>query len=205
MKLLGLTGGVGMGKSACAQLFRERGVPVVDTDDLAREVVEPGQPALTEIRQLFGAEMLDADGRLRRDRLAQRVFADPPARQQLEAILHPRIRQLWRAQADRWRSQGHRLAVVAIPLLFETKAELELDRVICVACSAATQLSRLEARGWPPEQIQQRIHAQWPSEDKMAKADFVIWTEASLAIHAAQLDRILQRLGERTEPLSIEH
>ena len=80
MKLLGLTGGIGMGKSASAQLFRARGVPVVDTDDLARQVVEPGQPALAEVREVFGAEVLGPTGQLRRDELARRVFADPAAR-----------------------------------------------------------------------------------------------------------------------------
>jgi dephospho-CoA kinase len=191
MTLLGLTGGVGMGKSACAQFLRARGIPVSDTDELAREIVEPGQPALTEVQRLFGAEIVGADGRLRRDALARRVFANPEDRKQLEAILHPRIRQLWRAQVESWRTQGFRIGVVAIPLLFETRAEREFDLVICTACSSATQSARLQARGWPAEQIQQRIRAQWPIEEKMAKANFVIWTEPTLEIHAAQLDRIL--------------
>jgi dephospho-CoA kinase len=194
MKLLGLTGGVGMGKSTCTQLLRARGIAVVDTDDLAREIVEPGQPALAEVRQHFGAEITDADGRLRRDVLAKRVFSDSAARQQLESILHPRIRQLWRAQATSWRTEGRSLGFVAIPLLFETKAEAELDAVVCVACSPAAQLDRLRDRGWSVEQIDQRIHAQWPTEEKMAKSNFVIWTESTLEIHAAQLDRILRRL-----------
>ena len=191
MKLLGITGGVGMGKSACTQLLRGRGIPVVDTDELAREVVEPGQPALLELQQLFGSDILDSDGRLRRDLLARQVFDDANLRKKLEAILHPRIRQLWRAQADSWRSTGHRLGAVAIPLLFETKAEAELDVVICVACTRPSQWQRLQARGWPDEQIAQRLQAQWSIEEKMARADYVIWTEASLEIHAAQLDRIL--------------
>lgn len=193
MRVLGLTGGVGMGKSACAKLLEARGIPVVDTDDLAREVVEPGQPGLAEVRNVFGTEVIDAEGRLRRDALARRVFADPQARRQLENILHPRIRRLWRAQVEAWRIQGPSLSVVAIPLLFETKAEAELDAVICIACSAATQLTRLQARGWPAVQIEQRILAQWPIEQKMARSDYVIWTEASLEIHAAQLERILRR------------
>jgi dephospho-CoA kinase len=194
MRLLGITGGVGMGKSACAQMLRERSIPVIDTDDLAREVVEPGQPALNEVQRLFGPEIIDADGRLRRDVLARRVFADPAARQQLEAVLHPRIRQLWRAQAESWRTQGLPIAAVVIPLLFETKAERELDLVICTTCSSATQSARLQARGWPAEQIEQRIRAQSPIEEKMAKANFVIWTDPTLEIHAAQLDRILRGL-----------
>jgi dephospho-CoA kinase len=191
MTLLGLTGGIGMGKSASDRLLRDRGVAVVDTDLLAREIVEPGQPALTEIQSVFGPRMVGPDGRLRRDELARRVFADPAARQQLEAILHPRIHTLWRAQVETWRAEGRTLAVVVIPLLFETKAEVELDAIICVACSAVTQRQRLLARGWPAEQIEQRLRAQWPAEDKISRADYLIWTEAGMDVHAEQLDRIL--------------
>jgi dephospho-CoA kinase len=191
MKVLGLTGGIGMGKSTAAQLLGSRGVAVVDTDDLARQVVEPGQPALAEVREAFGAGILAPDGQLRRDELARRVFADASARLRLESILHPRIRALWRAQMETWRAAGRSLAVVVIPLLFETKAEAELDATICVACSAATQHRRLVARGWPPEQIEQRLQAQWPIEKKMASADYLVWTEAGLDVHDAQIERIL--------------
>jgi dephospho-CoA kinase len=193
MQLVGLTGGVGMGKSTCAQLLRERQIPVVDTDDVAHELVEPGQPALKEIGQAFGAEMLDAEGRLRRAELARRVFHDPAARRRLEAILHPPIRERWRAQADAWRAQSVPLGVVVIPLLFETDAQKELDATICLACSPKTQIERLQPRGWSWEQLEQRIAAQWPIEKKIAAADYVIWTEGPLAIHAAQLDGILER------------
>ncbi len=192
MKVLGLTGGIGMGKSTADQLLRERGVAVVDTDLLARQLVEPGQPALGEIQQTFGPEFVDADARLRREELARRVFADAVARRQLEDILHPRIRALWMAQVEAWRAEGRPVAVVVIPLLFETDAASHFDATVCVACSAATQRQRLQARGWTAEQIEQRIQAQWPVEKKMALADFVVWTEAGLDVHAAQLDRILK-------------
>jgi dephospho-CoA kinase len=197
MKVLGLTGGVGMGKSACADLLRARGVPVVDTDDLARQVVEPGQPGLEEVRRLF-PQVFGPDGRLRRDQLARRVFSDATARRQLEGILHPQIRQLWRRQMERWRSEGHALAVVVIPLLFETNAQEEVDRVICVACSPATQEQRLLARGWSADECVRRIAAQWPIENKLALAHFVIWTEGGLELHAAQLYRILDSAGLTT-------
>jgi dephospho-CoA kinase len=192
LKVLGLTGGVGMGKSTAAQLLVTRGVAVVDTDDLARQVVEPGEPALAEVRAAFGPQITGPDGRLRRDELARRVFADPAARTRLESILHPRIRALWRAQVQIWRAEGRPLAVVVIPLLFETQAEAELDATICVACSAAAQYQRLLARGWPPEQIEQRLQAQWPAERKMARADYVVWSEAGLDVQAAQIERILR-------------
>ncbi len=186
-----------MGKSTCALLLRARNVPVVDTDDLARTVVEPGQPGLAEIRAAFGSQMIDKEGRLNRGELARSVFADPAARQRLESILHPRIRELWRAQAKEWEAQAHPLGVVVIPLLFETGAESELDATVCLACSQATQLQRLSARGWSGDQIDQRIRAQWPIEQKLAKSDFVIWTEAGLDVHAEQLDRILRAIKTR--------
>jgi dephospho-CoA kinase len=191
MKVLGLTGGVGMGKSTCAQLLQSRGARVVATDELARQVVAPGQPALVEVRKVFGPALVGSDGQLQRGKLAEIVFADPAARRKLEAILHPRIRDLWHAQIETWRNEGRPLAVVVIPLLFETKAEAEFDTVICVACSAVTQRQRLLARGWTPEQIRQRNAAQMPVEEKMARAHHVIWTEGGMDVHAQQIDCIV--------------
>ena len=194
MKVVGLTGGVGMGKSNSARLLRLRSIPVVDTDDLARQVVEPDQPALAEVQRVFGAEIVGQDGHLRREELARRVFSDPAARKRLEDILHPRIRALWRAQMEVWRAEGRSLAVVVIPLLFETSAEAELDATICIACTRLTQHQRLLDRGWSPADIEQRVRAQWPIEIKMARADYVVWTEANLDVHADQLNRILTGL-----------
>ena len=99
MILLGLTGGIGMGKSTSAGLFERRGVLVVDTDELAREVVAPGEPALDEVRRLFGAEVIGPDGGLRRDVVARIVFNAPEKLRELEAVLHPRIRDRWRARS----------------------------------------------------------------------------------------------------------
>jgi dephospho-CoA kinase len=192
MKLYGLTGGIGMGKSTTDKFLRERGVAVVDTDEIARQVVEPGQPALAEVTALFGPDIVSDDGRLRRDELARRVFSDASALSRLEAILHPRIRAIWRAQVDEWRAQGLPRAVVVIPLLFETSAQVEFDKIICVACTAGSQRRRLTARGWSSQQVEQRIHAQWPVEKKMELSHYVIWTEAAMEVHAAQLDRILR-------------
>jgi dephospho-CoA kinase len=110
--------------------------------------------------------------------------------------MHPRIRALWQSQSAAWRAEGRPIALVIIPLLFETGAETEFDATLCIACSAATQHERLLARGWPDEQIEQRIRAQMPVETKIARSDYVIWTEGSIEVHAAQLDRILSRLSE---------
>jgi dephospho-CoA kinase len=194
MKLLGLTGGVGMGKSTAAQFLRNRGVPVADADELARQLVEPGQPALNEIQAAFGKKIMAPDGQLRRSALARIVFADAAARKKLETILHPRIRERWLAQIETWRRENHTLAVVVIPLLFETKAESHFDKTVCVACSAPTQRQRLLSRGWTPEQIQQRVAAQWPVEQKISRADFVVWTDGALDAHAQQLERIFVKL-----------
>jgi dephospho-CoA kinase len=192
MKTFGLTGGAGMGKSTSAQLLRERGVPVVDTDELARQVVEPGQPALAQIQKAFGQEIVDPGGALRREELARRVFADPGARLELEAILHPPIRRLWMARLEEWRAEGRTVGVVVIPLLFETSAEGSFSATICVACSEATQRERLLARGWTSIQLEQRIMAQWPIEKKISRASFLVWTEGPLEVHAEQLARIFR-------------
>lgn len=193
MKLLGLTGGVGMGKSTAAKILVERGVPFMDSDELARRIVEPGEPALAEIRQTFGNAVIGPDGRLRRDVLARVVFSDPAARQQLEAITHPRIGVLWKKQAESWRGGQVPVACVAIPLLFEIGAEKEFDATVCVACSPATQQGRLRDRGWTDEQIRQRIAAQLPVEKKIARATYVIWSEGGLDVLRAQIERILSR------------
>ena len=194
MKTLGLTGGIGMGKSTAAEWLHQRGVPVVDSDQLAREVVEPGQPALAEIQQTFGEDMVGPDGRLRRDLLADIVFADLASRRKLEEITHPRIGDLWRARVETWRAEGHALAAVVIPLLFEIEAQTECDATICVACSTWTQHQRLLPRGWSLEQIRQRVQAQWPADKKMELADYVVWNEGGLEILRAQMARILERL-----------
>jgi dephospho-CoA kinase len=191
MKLYGLTGGVGTGKSTSEKLLRERGIAVVDTDTIAREIVEPGQPALVEIQALFGPNIVSADGRLRREELARRIFSDAVARTRLEQIMHPRIRQIWRKHVHEWRAQRLAQAVVVIPLLFETNAGNEFDSIICVACTAKSQQERLRVRGWDAQHIEQRKRAQWPVEKKMELAHYVVWTEAGLDVHKTQLSRIV--------------
>ena len=190
MKVFGLTGGIGMGKSAAARWLAGRGVPVIDTDLLARQVVEPGEPAWAEIKLTFGPEVIAPDGGLNREALAKVVFSSSDARKKLEAITHPRILVLWREQIKKWRAEKHRFAGVVIPLLFETAAEKELDATLCVACSPATQQERLQERGWTREHMAQRLAAQWPVEEKMGRADFVVWSEGCLEVVGQQLERI---------------
>jgi dephospho-CoA kinase len=194
VKLFGVTGGVGMGKSTAGQILEQRGVAVADTDLIAHRLTEPGQPALSNIAQRFGPAVLSADGRLNRAALARIIFADAGARADLEAILHPPIRAAWEAEAQRWRAEGRDCGAILIPLLFETGAAPRFDAVICVVCTETSQWRRLRLRGWTDDQILQRLAAQWPVERKMARSDFVVWTDTTLEIHAAQLERVvLQR------------
>jgi len=194
MKLCGLTGGVGMGKSTAAGFFLAQGVRVIDTDELARQLVQPGQPALAEIRQEFGDGILTAAGELNRAELGRRVFADAAARKKLEAVLHPRIRAAWLARVELWRQENCPLALVVIPLLFETEAEAHFQKIICVACSPAAQQERLAARGWSPAQISQRRAAQWPVDQKIARSHYVLWTEGEMPSTERQVAQVLRRL-----------
>ena len=204
MKVCGLTGGVGMGKSTAAALFRERGAQVLDTDEIARQLVQPGRPALAAIQAAFGSQVIGSAGELNRAALAQIVFADANARKQIESILHPPIREQWISQIETWRAalersggghgEDHSVAMVVIPLLFETQAGPHFDKIICAACSAAAQRERLLARGWTSEHLRLRNAAQLPVEDKIARADHVIWTEGTLAVHARQIERLLAAL-----------
>jgi dephospho-CoA kinase len=195
VKTIGLTGGVGMGKSTCARFLADMGVPVIDTDELARELVRPGQPALEEIRETFGPRVFNAAAELDRTALAEIVFADENSRRQLEDILHPRIQQSWQAQVASLAAAGTLLAVVVIPLLYETAAEYRFDVVACVACSETEQGHRLAARGWTVEQSRARQAAQLPIVEKIRRADFVIWSEGGLESHRKQVMKLLAGLG----------
>jgi dephospho-CoA kinase len=194
MKTFGLTGGMGMGKSTAARVLRQMGVLVVDTDALAHQLVEPAQPALEEIRAVFGPQVIE-DGRLKRDALAKIVFHNAQARSVLENILHPKIRTLWQSEVKAQQAKGTPMMAVDIPLLFETGSESEFDATVCVACTALTQMRRLKERGWSDENIRQRIQAQWPAEKKMALAAYVIWTEGSMDVYQLQWIAIIKQAG----------
>ena len=195
MKVCGLTGGIGMGKTTTAQILSQLGVRVVDTDELARQLAQPGEAAWSEIQSVFGPTVIAADGQIQRDELARIVFADPSARHQLEKILHPRIRSAWLARVETWREEGHALAVVVIPLLFETNAEAHFTKIICAACLPATQRERLIARHWTAPHLAQRLAAQWPIEQKIARSDYVLWTEGRPESLRRQLEGLIVRLG----------
>ena len=190
MKLYGVTGGIGSGKSAAMEAWRKLGWPAVDTDKIARDLVEPGREAVAEIRCEFGSAIVSDTGVLNRRALARVVFEDQGARARLERILHPKIRAQWRLVVEEWRLAGWESAAVIIPLLFETHAEGEFDRVICVACSPKLQRERLLTRGWDQDEIDRRIRSQWPVSEKMDFADYVVWNESTLEVLDEQIEWI---------------
>ncbi len=197
MVRLGITGGIGAGKSTAARLLMELGVAVVDTDDLARAVVEPGSPGLAEVVSAFGTGILLPGGGLDRGGLARRIFSSDSDRRVLEGILHPRIHQRWMAWLNRAAVEGIPMAAVVIPLLFEKGYAPEFDRVVTVGCTDRTQRSRLRIRGWSDSEIAARIAAQWPMEGKMSAADRVVWNEGCEEKHRCQWRRILAELRTR--------
>lgn len=170
-----------------ADLFAAKGVPVIDTDVLAREVVEPGQPALREIEQRFGRGVLADDGRLDRRRLRELVFADDAKRAALEAILHPRIRD---AAMQRSLEAGGPYQVMVVPLLVESPMRHSMDRILVVDCTEDTQLERLLARdAETEEQARRMIAAQASREARLAIADDVLTNDGTKAEAAEQVDR----------------
>jgi len=174
-----LTGGIASGKTAVANLFATHGVPVIDTDVIAREVVELGQPALAAVVDAFGTQVLAEDGRLDRPRLRQQIFGDAEARRRLEAILHPAIR----AEMERKsRAAGGPYQVLVIPLLVEGGRRDQVDRVLVVDVPEATQIERLVRRdGVTREQAEAALRAQASREARLAFADDVIENTGDLA------------------------
>ena len=193
MNVLGLTGGIGSGKSMVARMFAQLGADVIDADQLAREVVEPGQPALEEIAAAFGQEILLPDGRLNRSKLAGIIFADGGARARLNAITHPKIRERIDAEVAARRS-GSGVLIVDIPLLYENARTATVETVIVVWVDPETQLRRLQERdGLTLEQARQRIAAQMPLDEKRARADLVIDNSGSRANTRRQVEAIYGR------------
>jgi dephospho-CoA kinase len=193
--MIGLTGGIATGKSTVARLIAERGIPIVDADQLAREAVEPGQPALAEIAHLWPM-VIAGDGRLDRKRLGAIVFADPDARRRLEAILHPRIAELCDARAAALAAAGYKLAFYEASLLVETGRHRDFDGLVVVTAPLETQIARATARDHlSRDQARARIDAQLPMAEKVAVATHVIANDGDLAATAAQVARLLDEMG----------
>jgi dephospho-CoA kinase len=197
MFVAGLTGGIGSGKSAVARLLQEQGISAVDADQVAREVVAPGEPALAQIAEHFGAEILQSDGTLDRARLRQIVFASADARLWLEALLHPLIRE--RIQAS-LQSATSAYALLVSPLLLETDQHRLVDHVVVVDVPEETQLARTVARDQnTTEQVKRIMAAQIDRSSRLARADSIIDNSGdlqSLRAMSLQLHQTLLQLAQ---------
>jgi dephospho-CoA kinase len=185
---VGLTGGIASGKSLVAEMFAERGAPGIDTDVIAREVVQPGEPALREIQQKFGPDVTTSDGKLDRRRVREIVFADDGKRQALEAILHPRIREAALRQSA---EAGGDYQIIVVPLLAESPMRQWMDRILVVDCREGTQLRRLlERDAESEEQARRIIKSQASREQRLAIADDVLVNDGTKAEAEEQVEAL---------------
>jgi len=202
--LVGLTGGIATGKSMVDTALRELGARIIDADVLAREVVEPGEPALAEIAAEFGPGALGPDGRLDRKALGAIVFADPERRRKLEAMTHPRIRERFLAMLETLAAQGFRgLVVFDAPVMIESGNYRNMDKLVVVITDEPTQVARLMARdGIGRDEALRKIASQMPLAEKAKLADYVIDNSGARDATAAQVRRVhealLADLAERT-------
>jgi dephospho-CoA kinase len=195
MLKVALTGGIATGKTYVLEQFRRCGVPCLDADALAHGVMAPGTEATTAIAARFGQEMLAPDGSVDRTRLGPVVFADAVARRDLEAIVHPAVYRAITAGLRAFElTDDAGLAIVDVPLLYETGAESKFDKVIVTECSPEVQVARLMARGLTESAARQRLAAQLPTRDKAARADFVIRTDGAFTETDSRVEQVLRAL-----------
>ena len=194
MLKVALTGGIATGKSYVLDQCRRLGVPCLDADELAHGVTAAGTEATAAIAARFGAAILAADGSVDRKALGPIVFADAAARRELEAMVHPAVHRAIAMGIRAFEMMGDPVAIVDVPLLFETGAEKTFDKVIVTACAADVQLARLVERGLSEDAARQRMAVQWPTEQKTSRADFVITTDGSFAETDLQVIRVLEGL-----------
>lgn len=197
MLLVGLTGGIGSGKSTVARMLEERGAVVFDADVLARKAVEAGSPGFQAVVDRFGADVLAPGGDLDREALASIVFADPAARRDLEAIVHPEVRRMFAEGTEEHRGSD-RVVVFSAPLLVETGMHTAFEVLVVVSTTVDTQVQRLmRDRGMSEAAVKARIAAQAPLEDKAAVADVLIDNEGSLDELEGQVERTWIDLAAR--------
>jgi dephospho-CoA kinase len=197
MLLVGLTGGIGSGKSTVAKLLEDRGAVVFDADVLARAAVEPGTPGHDAVVERFGADVLAPGGEVDREALASIVFADAAARRDLETIVHPEVRRLLAESCEAYRDSD-RVIVFSAPLLVETGMHTAFEVLVLVSAPVETQIERLlRDRGMSEEQVRTRVAAQAPLEDKAAVADVIVDNDGTAEDLEGQVDRLWDDLRKR--------
>ena len=194
-KIIGLTGGIASGKSTVSNWLISQGYPVVDADIAARKVVEPGMPALREITEAFGADILLEDGTLNRKKLGSLIFSDEEKRQMLNAIVHPAVREWMRRETERAFDEGASIVIMDIPLLFESKLTHMVEETVLVYVSKETQLKRLMERdGYNEADALARIHAQMPIDEKRKLADYIIDNNGTISETIKQISDCMNEL-----------
>lgn len=196
MKILGITGGIGSGKTAVAKILnRELGTPVIDADDLARKAVEPGTPGLTEVVEAFGPAVVLEDGSLDRKALAAIVFHDEKARKRLNGIVHPQVEALFYKRVEEEKQKGTSWLVYDCPLMVEEKLFHQADRIWLVRAPEKERIRRIVARsGITEEEAKARMDAQMPDEEKEAYVHSVVWNDGSMEA----LSRVAVHLWEKS-------
>jgi dephospho-CoA kinase len=195
MLVVGLTGGIASGKTTVSRMFSEAGIPVICADELARKAVEPGSPALEEIRRAFGADVIDEDGGLDRARMADLVFNNPELRRKLESIIHPRVEQEKNTLLMELEKLGHKIAIVDVPLLYETGWDKRFKLVIVVYVPRETQIARLIGRdGMSEAEALARIAAQMDIEEKKRRSDKIVDNSGDLTSTLNQIHGIIRAL-----------
>ena len=195
---IGLTGGIGSGKSTAAKVLAQLGAAVIDADAMARSVTAPGGPAIAPLRAAFGEAVLDAQGGLDRQRMRELAFTDAQVKKQLEAIVHPLVKQAIDQEAQSALAAGARVLVFDIPLLVESgRWHSQVDGVLVIDCSTETQIARVQARnGWPREQILSVIQAQATRAQRQAAADWLILNDGlGLEAFEAAVAHLAQQWG----------
>lgn len=195
MKWIGLTGGMGSGKSTAAQILRQLGYSVADADQLAREALQKSSTGFQQVIQAFGPGLLDAQGELNRAALAKVVFSDKSKLQQLESITHPWIQGQVQALRKTWAKQGQQISFYDVPLLYEKNLKNQFDGVLLISCSEELQIKRLKSRSsMSDEEIKSRLAHQISLDQKKLWADFIVTNEGSLEDLKGQLEEVLKRI-----------
>ncbi len=195
MKWIGLTGGIATGKSTVAKMIRDLGLPVIDADSLAREVVMPKSPGLAAVVEAFGPAILLPDQSLDRSKLGHIVFADPAQRERLEKILHPLIQERKNSERRRLENEGAEIAFYDVPLLFEKNLEKDFDKTVLVYCSRDEQIQRLVQRSqMSVAEAELRLQSQLPIDDKIKRADYVIFNREGLSELSANTSAVVKEL-----------
>lgn len=197
-RTIGLTGGIGSGKSTVTALLRRRGVPVLDADEIVRELQRPGAEGLSRLVEAFGPGILEPSGELDRAALGRLVFADQEARRRVEAILHPLVRERMAAQQAAAEARGAGIVVHDIPLLFEAREPSSFDATVLVYAPPEVQRKRLiELRGMTPADAEARIRAQLPMAEKRRRATYVIDNTGSLEQLESEVDRVWAEIARQ--------